>query len=67
LGEVVDFTLVEAKCLEVGYGELGESLLVKGRFEPLEREGAVGGKRVSDLLLNSGGGSFLTIAEYRYQ
>ena len=50
LGEVVDFTLVEAECLEVGYGELGESLLVEGRFEPLECEGAVGGKKVSVVL-----------------
>jgi hypothetical protein len=40
LEEVVDLLLLEAEGLEVGGGELGESLLVEGRFEPLECEGA---------------------------
>jgi hypothetical protein len=43
LGQGVDIRLLEAECLEVGRGELGESLLVEGRFEPFEGEGAVGG------------------------
>ena len=41
LQEVVDLPLLEAESLEVGGGELGETLLVEGRFEPLEREGTV--------------------------
>ncbi len=36
LEKAVDLLLLEAEPLEVGRRELGESLLVEGRFEPLE-------------------------------
>jgi hypothetical protein len=48
----VDLALVEAQRLEVGRRELGEALLVEGRFEPLECEGAVqGAEEISGLFL----------------
>ena len=45
LEQAVDLLLLEAERLEVGRRELGEALLVEGRFEPLECEGAGRGVR----------------------
>jgi hypothetical protein len=41
LEEVVDLPLLEPEGQEVGCRELSETLLVEGRLEPLECEGAM--------------------------